>query len=37
MQREISDKVHLGETLNQLNDASGVSSIDNRSNVNTST
>lgn len=37
MQREISDKVNLGETLNQLNDVSGVSSTDNRSNVNTST
>lgn len=37
MQREISDKVNLGETLNQLNDVSGVSSIYNRSNVNTST
>ena len=33
MQREISNKIQLGETLNPLNDASAVSSIDNKSNL----
>ena len=31
MQREISNKIQLGETLNPLNDVSAVSSIDNTS------
>ena len=33
MQREISNKIQLGETLNLLNDISVVSSIDNTSNL----
>ena len=33
MQREISNKIQLGETLNPLNDVSAVSSIDNTSNL----
>ena len=33
MQKEISSKFQLGETLNPLNDVSIVSSIDNTSNV----
>ena len=33
MQKEISSKFQLGETLNPLNDVSVVSSIDNTSNV----
>ena len=33
MQREISKKIHLGETLNPLNNVSVVSSIDNTSNL----
>ena len=33
MQREISNKIQLGETLNPLNNVSAVSSIDNTSNV----
>ena len=33
MQREISNKIQLGETLNLLNDVSAVSSIDNASNL----
>ena len=33
MQREISNKIQLGETLNLLNDVSVVSSIDNLSNL----
>ena len=34
MQREISNKIQLGETLNPLNDVSAVSSIGNTSNLN---
>ena len=33
MQREISNKIQLGETLNLLNNVSAVSSIDNTSNL----
>ena len=33
MQREISNKIQLGETLNPLNDVSAVSSIENTSNL----
>ena len=33
MQREISDKIQLGETLNPLNSVSAVSSIDNTTNL----
>ena len=33
MQREISNKIQLSETLNTLNDVSAVSSIDNTSNL----
>ena len=33
MQREISNKIQLGGTLNPLNDVSAVSSIDNTSNL----
>ena len=33
MQREISNKIQLGETLNLLNDVSAVSSIENTSNL----
>ena len=33
MQREISNKIQLGEILNPLNDISAVSSIDNTSNL----
>ena len=33
MQREISNKIELGETLNPLNNISVVSSIDNTSNL----
>ena len=33
MQREISNKIQLGETLNPLNNVSAVSSIDNTSNL----
>ena len=33
MQREISNKIKLGETLNPLNDVWAVSSIDNTSNL----
>ena len=33
MQREITNKIQLGETLNPLNDVSAVSSIDNTSNL----
>ena len=33
IQREISNKIQLGETLNPLNDVSAVSSIDNTSNL----
>ena len=33
MQRETSNKIQLGETLNPLNDVSVVSSIDNTSNL----
>ena len=33
MQREISNKIQLGETLNLLNNISVVSSIDNTSNL----
>ena len=33
MQREISNKIQLGETLNPLNDVSAVSSINNTSNL----
>ena len=33
MQREISSKIYLGETLNPLKDVSAVSSIDDTSNL----
>ena len=33
MQREISNKIQSGKTLNSLNDVSAVSSIDNTSNL----
>ena len=33
MQREIGDKIQLGDTLNPLNDVSAVPAIDNTSNV----
>ena len=33
MQREISNNIQLGETLNLLNDVSAVSSIENTSNL----
>ena len=33
MQREISNKIQLGETLNLLNNVSAVSSLDNTSNL----
>ena len=33
MQRELSNKIHLGKTLNPLNTVPAVSSIDNTSNL----
>ena len=33
LQREISDKIQLGETLNPLNSVSAVSSVDNTTNL----
>ena len=33
MQREIGDKIQLGDTLNPLNDVSAVSTIDNTSDL----
>ena len=33
MQREIGDKIQLGDTINPLNDVSAVLAIDNTSNL----